>query len=43
MLINFTDEKEMTIPCMNNGTGMMTAKVGDDLSDPSVWTKSNYP
>lgn len=24
-------------------TGMMTAKVGDDLSDPSVWTKSNYP
>ena len=27
MLINFNDEKEMTIPCMNNGTGMMTAKM----------------
>lgn len=27
MLINFNDEKEMTFPCMNNGTGMMTAKM----------------
>ncbi|MBQ4105802.1 MAG: cupin domain-containing protein [Clostridia bacterium] len=27
MLINSNDEKEMTIPCMNNGTGMMTAKM----------------
>lgn len=27
MPINFNDEKEMTFPCMNNGTGMMTAKM----------------
>lgn len=27
MLINFNNEKEITIPCMNNGTGMMTAKI----------------
>ena len=27
MLIDFNKEKEMTIPCMNNGTGMMTAKM----------------
>ena len=31
MLINFNDEKEMTIPCMNNGTGMMTAKMFIDI------------
>ena len=24
-------------------TGMLVADVGDDLTDPSVWTKSNYP
>jgi len=27
MLIDFNKEKEITIPCMNNGTGMMTAKM----------------
>lgn len=27
ILINFNDEKEITIPCMKNGTGMMTAKM----------------
>ena len=27
MLINFNEQKENTIPCMNNGTGMMTAKM----------------
>lgn len=27
MLINFNTEKEITIPCMNSGTGMMTAKM----------------
>ena len=26
MLINLNNEKEITVPCMNNGTGMMTAK-----------------
>lgn len=24
-------------------TGMLTANVGDDLTDPASWTKSNYP
>lgn len=27
MLINFNDAKEITCPGMNNGTGMMTAKM----------------
>ena len=31
MLINFNEIEEMTIPCMNNGKGMMSARmhVGD--------------
>lgn len=24
-------------------TGMLIANVGDDLTDPASWTKSNYP
>lgn len=27
MLIDFTDIKEITAPCMNNGTGMMSTKM----------------
>lgn len=27
MLVNFNNEKQITLPGMNNGTGMMTAKM----------------
>ena len=38
MLINFNEIEEMTIPCMNNGKGMMSARmhVGDKHKGGSI-------
>ena len=30
MIIDFNEFREMTMPCMNNGTGMMTVKMYND-------------
>ena len=36
MLIDFNETKEITVPGMNNGTGMITAKMYKDAQDKII-------
>ena len=39
MLINFNEIDEMTIPCMNNGQGMMSVRMHADDKGKAILTK----
>ena len=39
MIIDFNEFQEMTMPCMNNGTGMMTVKMYNDENYRIIHTR----